>query len=300
MDINHLKNRAKDLLNDLTEQREDPDGQRRAGDPADQRPAAADSDRPDEPGPAGESGSGQWREPGEASARSDEAADDRRMSDPAASSARTEAEPGAEDRTRSAEPDLAPARDVAAERPAAGGQPAGERDVVGERDLASDRGARERLVAGERDVASDRPVGEGGVAGERDVAAGRGTGDRDAVGERGAPDRSLGEPRRDDRGQAGDGADELPTDPERMVTRERAESYSRRWDEVKGEFVDAPREAVARADALVGELLDELGELFSQQRRSIEQELTRDEVSTEELRTALRRYRSFFDRLVSV
>jgi len=95
-------------------------------------------------------------------------------------------------------------------------------------------------------------------------------------------------------------ADGLPADPNRLVTAERAQSYSARWDEVKGEFVDEPRQAVVKADALVGELLDELGQLFTQQRRGIEQDLDNDEVSTEDLRVALRRYRSFFDRLLSV
>jgi len=85
-----------------------------------------------------------------------------------------------------------------------------------------------------------------------------------------------------------------------LVTRERADSYSARWDSVKGEFVDEPRRAVANADALVGELLDELQELFKQQRTQIEQGLDADETSTEDLRVALRRYRSFFDRLLSI
>ena len=85
-----------------------------------------------------------------------------------------------------------------------------------------------------------------------------------------------------------------------LVTRDRAESYSARWDSVKGEFVDEPRRAVADADALVGELLDELQELFKQQRTQIEQGLDADETSTEDLRLALRRYRSFFDRLLSI
>ena len=85
-----------------------------------------------------------------------------------------------------------------------------------------------------------------------------------------------------------------------LVTRDRAESYSARWDSVKGEFVDEPRRAVADADALVGELLDELQELFKQQRTQIEQGLDADETSTEDLRVALRRYRSFFDRLLSI
>ena len=83
-----------------------------------------------------------------------------------------------------------------------------------------------------------------------------------------------------------------------LVTRDRADSYSARWDSVKGEFVDEPRRAVADADALVGELLDELQELFKQQRTQIEQGLDADETSTEDLRLALRRYRSFFDRLL--
>jgi hypothetical protein len=87
---------------------------------------------------------------------------------------------------------------------------------------------------------------------------------------------------------------------ERLVPEDHAESYGARWDAVKGTFVDEPREAVAQADALVGEVLDELEQLFREQRRSIEQGLDSDETSTEDLRLALRRYRSFFDRLLSV
>ncbi len=87
---------------------------------------------------------------------------------------------------------------------------------------------------------------------------------------------------------------------ERLVSTERAESYSSRWDAVKGEFVDEPRKAVADADALVGELLDELQTLFTEQRRGIEHGLNTDETSTEDMRLALRRYRSFFDRLLSI
>lgn len=85
-----------------------------------------------------------------------------------------------------------------------------------------------------------------------------------------------------------------------LVTADRAESYSSRWNSVKGEFVDEPRRAVADADALVGELLDELQDLFKAQRSDIERGLDADETSTEDLRLALRRYRSFFDRLLSI
>jgi len=87
---------------------------------------------------------------------------------------------------------------------------------------------------------------------------------------------------------------------EQLVSTDRATSYSSRWDAVKGGFVDEPRQAVAEADALVGELLDELQTLFTEQRRGIERGLDSDETSTEDMRLALRRYRSFFDRLLSI
>jgi hypothetical protein len=86
----------------------------------------------------------------------------------------------------------------------------------------------------------------------------------------------------------------------RLVPEDHAASYASRWDAIKGTFVDEPREAVAQADALVGELLEELETLFREQRREIEQGLDADETSTEDLRMALRRYRSFFDRLLAL
>jgi hypothetical protein len=103
-------------------------------------------------------------------------------------------------------------------------------------------------------------------------------------------------------GSAGsDGGSRSAGEPrERLVPADHAASYGSRWDEVKGMFVDEPRQAVARADALVGEVLDELETLFREQRRQIEQGLDSDEASTEDLRLALRRYRSFFDRLLTI
>ena len=80
----------------------------------------------------------------------------------------------------------------------------------------------------------------------------------------------------------------------------RAGEYSSRWNAVKGEFVDEPRRAVDLADKLVGELLEELQELFSRQRRSLDHGLDHDQTSTEDLRVALGRYRDFFDRLLSL
>ena len=86
---------------------------------------------------------------------------------------------------------------------------------------------------------------------------------------------------------------------ERLVPADRADDYGRRWDALKGDFVDEPRRAVRQADELVGEVLDELQRLFADQRRDLEQSFNDDRASTEDLRLALRRYRSFFDRLLS-
>jgi hypothetical protein len=102
------------------------------------------------------------------------------------------------------------------------------------------------------------------------------------------------------RGDAGVADEDGSSDTrERLVPAERAEDYSSRWDALKGDFVDEPRRAVRQADELVGELLDELQRLFSDQRRNLEQGFDHDQASTEDLRLALRRYRSFFDRLLS-
>jgi hypothetical protein len=84
-----------------------------------------------------------------------------------------------------------------------------------------------------------------------------------------------------------------------LIAPERAEAYNSRWNELKGEFVDEPRRAVRGANELVGQVLDELDELFRRQRSELEQGLDSEQTSTEDLRLALGRYRSFFDRLLS-
>jgi hypothetical protein len=84
-----------------------------------------------------------------------------------------------------------------------------------------------------------------------------------------------------------------------LIEPERAESYNSRWNELKGEFVDDPRRSVRGANELVGEVLDELEELFRGQRADLEHGLDSEQTTTEDLRQALGRYRSFFDRLLS-
>jgi hypothetical protein len=95
--------------------------------------------------------------------------------------------------------------------------------------------------------------------------------------------------------QADTGASQRTT----LIEPERAESYNGRWNALKSEFVDDPRAAVQGANQLVGEVLDELEELFRRQRADLEQGLESEQTTTEDLRVALGRYRSFFDRLLS-
>jgi uncharacterized phosphosugar-binding protein len=74
-----------------------------------------------------------------------------------------------------------------------------------------------------------------------------------------------------------------------------------RWEKIQSGFVDEPREAVEQADELVASAIKRLAEVFATERHKLEAEWGKsDNVSTEELRVALRRYRSFFDRLLSV
>jgi hypothetical protein len=74
-----------------------------------------------------------------------------------------------------------------------------------------------------------------------------------------------------------------------------------RWQDVQTGFVDDPRVAVRKADELVATAMTRLAQVFADERARLEHEWDKgDDVSTEELRVALRRYRSFFDRLLSV
>lgn len=74
-----------------------------------------------------------------------------------------------------------------------------------------------------------------------------------------------------------------------------------RWTEVQSEFVDDPRDCVQKADGLVADVFDKLTSGFSHVRSQLEEQWDRgEEVSTEDLRIALKRYREFFERLLAV
>jgi hypothetical protein len=89
--------------------------------------------------------------------------------------------------------------------------------------------------------------------------------------------------------------------PAGLFEDDRASELRSQWSEIQSRFVDDPREAVKAADTLVDEVIRDLSSLFSSERSGLESQWGRDQkVSTEDLRMALRRYRSFFERLLSV
>ncbi len=79
------------------------------------------------------------------------------------------------------------------------------------------------------------------------------------------------------------------------------QDFRSRWGAIQTGFVDNPGGAVKQADELVAAVMQRLAEVFTDERANLEQEWAkRDDVSTEDLRVAIRRYRSFLDRLLSV
>jgi glutathione S-transferase len=76
--------------------------------------------------------------------------------------------------------------------------------------------------------------------------------------------------------------------------------FQRRWQELQASFVDEPRSTVDRADELVAQVMQRVAEGFATEREHLERQWGRGEdVSTEDLRVALQRYRAFFRRLLS-
>lgn len=86
-----------------------------------------------------------------------------------------------------------------------------------------------------------------------------------------------------------------------MFAADEAAALRTRWEAVQTGFVDEPRHAVEEADALVAQVIKRLSEVFAEERSSLEHQWDRgDQISTEDFRIALRKYRSFFDRLLSL
>jgi hypothetical protein len=87
---------------------------------------------------------------------------------------------------------------------------------------------------------------------------------------------------------------------EPLVPSELSATFQQRWEAIQTQFVDEPRGAVEDADGLVANLMQQLAEGFARERERLEAQWDRGEdISTEDLRVALQRYRSFFQRLLS-
>ncbi|HLF73899.1 MAG TPA: hypothetical protein VI524_06115 [Anaerolineales bacterium] len=80
-----------------------------------------------------------------------------------------------------------------------------------------------------------------------------------------------------------------------------AEKFRSQWLVIQSRFVDDPSAAVKEADELVAEVIKSITRSFADRRISLESQWNSGEdISTEDLRLAIQRYRSFFNRLLSL
>jgi hypothetical protein len=94
-------------------------------------------------------------------------------------------------------------------------------------------------------------------------------------------------------------ADRVHDQPSSLFASNEAQQFRGRWSDIQAGFVDEPRRAVEQADRLVSEVMQRLAQEFADERSRLEQQWDRGgETNTEELRQSLRRFRSFFDRLL--
>jgi hypothetical protein len=123
------------------------------------------------------------------------------------------------------------------------------------------------------------------------------TADFVAVGNREQEERNGSRPE----GSGSDGNDNREQSAP-LFAADEGQRFRTHWTAIQTAFVDEPRKAVEQADNLVAEIIQRLAKVFADERAKLEHDWSRaaDGVSTEDLRVALRRYRSFFDRLLAV
>ena len=113
--------------------------------------------------------------------------------------------------------------------------------------------------------------------------------------------RRVDEARRAHEQRRGDETLVIDDRPMPMFATAEATGFRTQWDAIQTGFVDEPRKAVVEADALVAMVIKRLSETFADERAALEHQWGKgDEISTEDLRVALRKYRSFFERLLSL
>jgi hypothetical protein len=91
------------------------------------------------------------------------------------------------------------------------------------------------------------------------------------------------------------------SEPTPLFTESETEDFRSQWSNLQTGFVDEPRRTVENADKLVASVMQRLAEGFANERSGLEKQWdSSDNVSTEDLRVALQRYRSFFGRLLEL
>jgi hypothetical protein len=173
---------------------------------------------------------------------------------------------------------------------AQGKRPAAAGNLLRDEGLKDERGKENRL--NDQRTKEDRP---GPVLTQRSAGEGAQVGSGISSHEGGPP-----EVKSTDAHKAGDkvrdAGDTAPLFPNNEL-----EELRNRWSGVQTAFVDEPRRAVEQADGLVASTMKRLAEVFAEERSKLEHQWDRgDNVSTEDLRIALQRYRSFFQRLLSI
>ena len=137
--------------------------------------------------------------------------------------------------------------------------------------------------------------------GTRDLAGGVDYDDRER--ERVDDERVAERPRETDTRETetrASSTSELSDDTPQLLPADENAEFQRRWETIQTGFVDEPRQTVEQADELVAHVMKRLAEGFATERERLEQQWGRGEdVSTEDLRVALQRYRGFFQRLLS-
>jgi hypothetical protein len=89
--------------------------------------------------------------------------------------------------------------------------------------------------------------------------------------------------------------------PIALLSEDEVSDFQSCWNAIQTGFVDEPRSAVEDADGLVAEIMGRLTDIFAEELVCLEDQWTHsDDISTEQLRLTLQRYRSFFHRLLSL
>jgi len=86
-----------------------------------------------------------------------------------------------------------------------------------------------------------------------------------------------------------------------LFDKDATERFRSRWLAIQSKFVDDPGDSVKQADQLVEDVIQNITKSFADRRGFLERQWNGGEkASTEDLRLALKQYRSFFDRLLTL